>query len=525
MRPRVVPYPFLLAIWPPVALAARNAEVLDGWSELLAPCLLGAGAAGAGWLLAALLRLPPHARPIVAAAAGLLVWGYRLLMNGVGSATLLHQVGLGPYAGLIVMVGVVLIVVLVGRRLPPALARATPALNLMAALLLGVAITGFWRGRAPAPSPVDRSGASVIRPQGREEDPDVFLIVLDAYTGAASLQANYGFDNTPFLDRLRNAGFVVPDRFRANYPQTALALASFLYRDYLDGFAPGLPREANDWKALVQRVSGNPTWRGFWERGYQLAYLPYAEWATGPNPLADFRFRFQSSEYRVAWRAMTPLPELETWYRRVRGRGVAQATADRNANQLDAQFESLGRLERNGRPLAVFAHLLVPHDPYVYQADCTHRTPPLWPAIDRTITVEDARNAYLDQLRCVNEKVLALIEARLERAGPPPVIVLMSDHGRGEPPHDLPTLGEASASLVQERMDAFAAILVPAPLRDGLARADSPVALSRALFAGLWGLPLAPLPHRAFWSPSALPFALESLPAESDRPTGLRPPS
>ncbi|HZI77157.1 MAG TPA: hypothetical protein VFD73_24605, partial [Gemmatimonadales bacterium] len=54
--------------------------------------------------------------------------------------------------------------------------------------------------------------------------PDIYLIILDKYTGLRSLQNNFAFDNSPFLKYLESRGFFVPRESRSNYSQTFLAL-------------------------------------------------------------------------------------------------------------------------------------------------------------------------------------------------------------------------------------------------------------------------------------------------------------
>src|SRR6185503_14536075 len=75
-----------------------------------------------------------------------------------------------------------------------------------------------------------------------------------------------------------------------------------------------------------------------------------------------------------------------------------------SAASMDWKFEQLGALARTPEPLFVFAHIVIPHEPYLYDADC-HHISPYWPqrgggAEDRRI-----RAAYVAQLTCVNRKI------------------------------------------------------------------------------------------------------------------------
>ena len=56
--------------------------------------------------------------------------------------------------------------------------------------------------------------------------PDIYYIILDAYTRADVMQSHDNFDNSAFLDALASRGFYVPPGAIANYRTTGLALPS-----------------------------------------------------------------------------------------------------------------------------------------------------------------------------------------------------------------------------------------------------------------------------------------------------------
>ena len=66
-----------------------------------------------------------------------------------------------------------------------------------------------------------------------QELPDIYFIVLDAYTRADALLTDFNFDNTPFLDRLTELGFFVAECSRTNYSYTQGAVTSALNLNYL----------------------------------------------------------------------------------------------------------------------------------------------------------------------------------------------------------------------------------------------------------------------------------------------------
>lgn len=86
---------------------------------------------------------------------------------------------------------------------------------------------------------------------------------------------------------------------------------------------------------------------------------------------------------------------------------------------------------REARPGdAYFAHLLLPHFPYVVRADCTFLPWESWEWRQSTASIESRQRAYYDQVRCTMRKVAQALTA-LERspAGRNAVVIIHGDHG------------------------------------------------------------------------------------------------
>jgi hypothetical protein len=63
--------------------------------------------------------------------------------------------------------------------------------------------------------------------------PDIYYIILDGY-GRSDVLKKYGYDNSDFLNSLRDLGFYVADCAQSNYAQTKLSLTSSLNFNYVD---------------------------------------------------------------------------------------------------------------------------------------------------------------------------------------------------------------------------------------------------------------------------------------------------
>jgi hypothetical protein len=89
--------------------------------------------------------------------------------------------------------------------------------------------------------------------------------------------------------------------------------------------------------------------------------------------------------------------------------------------RIISRLEALRREQRT-TPVFVYAHLLVPHGPNVF--DHNGRVIP-W--INRKY--QNDRNAYLENLRGIDKLILPAIDSLIAGPGPKPIIIIQGDHG------------------------------------------------------------------------------------------------
>jgi hypothetical protein len=142
-------------------------------------------------------------------------------------------------------------------------------------------------------------------------------------------------------------------------------------------------------------------------------------------------------------------------------------------------------------PTFTFAHLLVPHPPYMFESDGSvlpYRGELSAPFADPT--------AYVEQLKFVNHEVERVIRAIIAASDKPPVIVLQGDHG---PAFALSEMADAN-TVYWERHAILNAMLVPERVQADLYPSLSPVNTFRVIFRELFGADLPTLPDRSFYN-------------------------
>jgi hypothetical protein len=338
--------------------------------------------------------------------------------------------------------------------------------------------------------------------------PDVYYIVLDRYTGPIGLKAAFRFDNSRYLNSLRKRGFYVAERSYGNYPGTLESLPSSLNASYYRAKPnPSKQSDATYYrKALVQRMQNPAVPRFFKRQGYE--YIQIASWwgVTQRSRVAeriyiyDYRtivamgkqFNLSDAEDKfVGWTLLAKLLKTDLHigdFKILGWQTAAPRSRKRSASVFLRQVNDIERLasEKSSRPKFVFAHTLMPHGPYVFDADGG----PLPAGITNN-------ERYVRQLQFTNREVLKLVDRLLAIYGKkPPVIMLVSDEGE----HPAHYSVEASDSKFQEKYNISGAYYFPGIEHTGLYQTITPVNYFRVLMNDYFHTNLALLPDRNFTS-------------------------
>jgi hypothetical protein len=145
-------------------------------------------------------------------------------------------------------------------------------------------------------------------------------------------------------------------------------------------------------------------------------------------------------------------------------------------------------------PKFVFAHLVAPHPPYVFDRDGN----PINPNYPFTLSVEE-RTGYIEQLQFVNRKVLETIDGILANSESPPIIIIQGDHGPGT----MTNHNSLEHSCLYERFSILNAYYLPGVERSSVPMDLAPVNSFRFLFNTYFNGDLEYLPNRQYFSISS----------------------
>lgn len=418
-------HPLLFAAYPPLLIYSETPGELAAGGALRA--LLGLLAATSAALLLGRFAGFGRRGALAASLSLFLVFAY---------GPLLHRLGIERSGGTaLAWLALVCAAAALLPRREASIRLATRMANAMGIVLVGWCLVAL-ASRAGESAGTQELELPALGPAAadriRGEPPDIFLIVLDAYGRADVLRSLYGFDNSEFLDFLRGHGFAVADAASANYGQTAPSLASMLNLAYLDPLSRRLGPEARDHRPLFRMIRESALQRFLASRGYSI--VAFASGYLGTRLTTADRYVAAGPDpgsLATLLAGRTPLSDLlragslSDPYAADRARALAILRGLRDAHDLAPS------------PKFVFAHVPIPHPPFVFGPGGERRTPGAslrdadgdWLIRRGGLTREEYRAQYRDQLIYVNRELVRTVDAIVGGARRPVCVVLVGDHG------------------------------------------------------------------------------------------------
>jgi len=261
--------------------------------------------------------------------------------------------------------------------------------------------------------------------------PDIYYIVFDRYYGPEATEVILDFDNREFLDWLRRKGFYVADKSRTNYARTCLSLASSLNMVYLTDLVRQMGKDSPDETPTYQMLQDHALQRFLKARGYR--YIHTGSWwdPTRFNRHADLKlgspFVPLSQFSRLLLDTTLARPFLASL-------GLVPDSRLRHRVTTLYQLDQLRHVPARPGPKFVFAHLLLPHQPWVFG--------PKGQPLTLSQSMGDREGHCRDQFEYANLCARELIENILAHSPRPPIIILQADEGM-----DMGVMGERAVAV------------------------------------------------------------------------------
>ena len=416
-------YPLVFSAYPVLALLAENigeVKLEAGW-RLLSICI---GFAGILFFLLRLFLRDWHRAAFLSTLWMVLFFSYghiHILLTEK-----LEDFNFTPWLLFAWLVLAILAVVWAIKKSP----SSAVTLNVIA---LGLVITSLVQiGPRLEKRTVSALGAKnapvqeLSRPQNA---PDVYYFILDSYGRGDLLEQAYGYDNSEFLNALRERGFYVAECSQSNYVRTEISVTSTLNMSYLQELDPAFDPESTRRRVLWNSFKHSAARYNFEGMGYKTIAF-----ATG----------FAWSEFDDANVFYTPPPfsagmtEFETLFMQTTLALHAKDLGWIDADEIMGQnfrdrtllvFDRMDDIAHMPEPTFAYVHLISPHPPFVFGPNGEHTYPPDFWNENREYPADLYAQGYQNQLTFLNKKVLQAMDTLISESDTPPIIILQGDHG------------------------------------------------------------------------------------------------
>ena len=468
----------------------------------------------AGLTVLVVLRLASrswHKAAIITSMALLIFFGYGQLYGQIKNIVLFDTV-VGRHRFLLPVLSAILAAVsILVFRSNSSLVRLTQIINVVAVSLIifplvqigGSALQS--RIRSLDAEELGSGNTTLVVPSNGKL-PDIYYIILDAYTRADALERDFGFENRDFIESLEELGFYVAECGRTNYSRTKGALTAALNMDYLSqlGGSNDDPYMAFDESAVLLRKSQV---RNMLEDiGYRtVAFDTGREWSrlkeadiylsTKSEPL----MLEQLKPFESMLVGITVARAIADWdLQNVRSRTIAVDDSSEANFPLAAHaqrqlfiLDQLPKIAKIPDPTFAFVHILIPHTPYIFDPNGE-----IW--ADEAFYYGDSKEpldewhqrvGYTSAIQFANTQMLEILHQILEDSEEAPIIIMQGDHGLTEP----------------NRLQILSAYHLPEGGNERLYPTITPVNSFRVVFDAYFGASLGLLDDHSYYEGSSEP--------------------
>ncbi|MBW1768118.1 MAG: tetratricopeptide repeat protein [Deltaproteobacteria bacterium] len=492
MKTAPVIHPFLLAIYPALFLFTHNIGELP-YNALLTPLAIAITFSLLSWSVLRFFLKDSHKSGIVVSLFIVLFFSYGHFDEYIGMIFIIWPALfiIGTYFSL---------------KKRKHLQNITRFMNVIAVMLIVISLIqiGIFQFKKGVASPGTRNIHTAEKKpkidKGPEYLPNILFIILDAYARVDVLEEIYGYDNSEFLKFLAEKGFFTANKSTANYNQTSLTVASCLNMTYLNDLVGKLlPTESNDRRPLWKMIRyDNRVFHFLKQRGYKIA-----SFASG---IEDTEIRNADLYLKSGWTLngfqnalinTTPMPSALRLLKTTN-------QFDIHRERVEYILDHLVPLSKEKSPIFVFAHIEVPHTPFVFGPNGEKRYPEKeyndndgdWLIHEGRLTREQYIKGYVDQLLYINKRMTTVINGILSQSKSPPIIILFSDHG----PRSLLFWEDPKKTYMKECMSNLNSFFFPDGNYSQLYDEITPVNTFRVIFNQFFDTDLKLLPDNTYYS-------------------------
>ncbi|NIA18316.1 MAG: sulfatase-like hydrolase/transferase [Actinobacteria bacterium] len=490
-------HPFLFAIFPILSFYGRNKDIADS-SSLPLPIIISLAATAI--LFAALKIIGKNSNRAAASASFFVVLFFASghYLNYTAPSITIMSFWLLLSFWLIIYIAASALILKSDKNFN----SVSAYLNTVAIILiiLPLANIGLYEYREKNITD-DIYKVDINAVNARENLPDIYYIILDGYARADVLKDIYGYDNSYFINYLKNKGFFVAEESRANYPQTFLSMSSALNFEYINYLSETMGEESDDRRPFKKMIKDNNVYKFLKNNGYKFAVLPSTWTGLHKNLNADIKID-GTAGFNSFDKILLDTTPISFLFRKKIGAMFFR-------DKILFSFNNMSKVAEISGPTFIYTHFLMPHPPFVFNKDGNpYKQRGFAQGLDgdhyfkHSPDKNEYREKYKNALIFANKKTMEMIDEIISKSDKPPIIILQSDHGPGS----MTYWEDPKKTNMKERLSILNAYYLPEEAKQNLYNSITPVNSFRVVLNYIFNADFELLEDKSYFATWSHPY-------------------
>ena len=432
-------YPLLFAAFPTLALMAYNTLQVR-FSVIFRPLIFSVLFGSLLFILTFFIfRRNWHKAAFLTGVSILLFFSYGHFKTLIKSIDFLNALSRNPY--LLILYGLIwlgVLIISIKKNIKPDFSKLLNILSIILIALPLIQIGAYYTREVMADWQRDTSTVTeAVAELGYA--PDVYYIILDSYSRPDVLLENYGWDVYDFIDEMEDLGFYYASESRSNYNETFSSLSTSLNLEYITDILEERGYENNS-AAHRDLIIHNEVRSFFESLDYEIvAFSTGYKWSEMDDADVYYEVKHSTIFYEITpfesllvknliiYPFQEKFPDIFNWD----FEGQVESPHEEHIRIQETILETLPEIAENDHSTFTFAHLIIPHIPYVFDADGSLLEDPGYNSAEGGYAVNEMYelDGYEKAVQFINRQILSICQEILENSDSEPIIIIQSDHG------------------------------------------------------------------------------------------------
>lgn len=278
----------------------------------------------------------------------------------------------------------------------------------------------------------------------KDSYPDIYYIVVDAYTSNNVLEEYFDLYDSKLNEYLSEKGFFIANNSKSNYNVTQVSLSSVMNFNYIRNIFGNSMHEVNGFENFVSSIHNSKLiylLKKLGYKNYEIMNMDYLFPDHMPKHIDNIFLYNSTNEYLNEIYNLTPLTYIQEISHHFNFTNLSLNSLPydnfvdgvrwipESTDWVADRVLKLSNSENNKK--FIFAHILSPHYPFYYNQNCELTYEYIdrkkrWLNYNGDFSIY--KNGYRNQVKCLNEKIIKLINSLLKNPKHK-IIIIQGDHG------------------------------------------------------------------------------------------------